>query len=452
MSTDLRAFLCGLWLLAATAPAAPPPNVILINCDDLGYGDLGCYGAKDIRTPHLDRMAREGTRFTDFSVTSALCTPSRAALMTGKYPGRVGLATGVLRPDATAGLAGSETTLAEVVKPLGYATGCIGKWHLGFRPGLRPMDQGFDRYYGVLHNLDRFETVVFEKEGGMPVLRGDVVEKRPAVPAEMTTLYTAEALAFIAANRTRPFFLYLAHAMPHLPFDASPRFKGKSARGLYGDVVEELDDSTGQILDQLRTLGLAANTLVLFTSDNGPERNTPGTAAPLRGTKHTVLEGGLRVPFIAWWPGRVPAARVCDDFLTTLEILPTLAHLAGATALPPVLDGFDASAVLLGEKDARSPRTTLYSLYGLNQRRLESIREGPWKLHLASPPQLYDLAHDPAESTNLAPQQSGVVTRLTALALRTRESTGIPAPTPMDPSAPVMPKGKKKSAPPASVP
>jgi arylsulfatase A len=190
--------------LSVSVAAAPPPNVILINCDDLGYGDLGCYGAKDIRTPHLDRMAREGTRFTDFSVTSALCTPSRAALMSGKYPGRVGLATGVLRPDATAGLASSETTLAEVVKPLGYATACIGKWHLGFVKGMRPMDQGFDHYYGVLHNLDRFETVVFEKAGGMPVLRDDIVEKRPAVPAEMTTLYTAEALAFIAANRTRP--------------------------------------------------------------------------------------------------------------------------------------------------------------------------------------------------------------------------------------------------------
>jgi arylsulfatase A len=238
--------------------------------------------------------------------------------------------------------------------------------------------------------------------------------------------------------------------MPHIPFDASPRFKGKSARGLYGDAVEELDDSTGQILEQLRTLGLAANTLVLFTSDNGPERNTPGTAAPLRGTKHTVLEGGLRVPFIAWWPGRVPTARVCDDFVTTLEILPTLARLAGATTLPPALDGYDISPVFLGTPGARSPRTTLYSLYGLNQRRLESLREGPWKLHLTSPPQLYDLAHDPAESTNLAPQQYEVVTRLTALAFEIRQSTGIPAPTPVDPSAPVTPKGKKKSAPPVS--
>jgi len=418
MST--KAFLCAL-SLAASASAAPP-NIILINCDDLGYGDLGCYGAKDIRTPHLDRMAAEGTRFTDFSVTSALCTPSRASLMTGKYPGRVGLATGVLRPDARNGLADSESTLAEVMKSAGYATGCIGKWHLGFVPGMRPMDQGFDSYYGVLHNLDRHETVVFEKEGGMPVLRGDAVEKRPAVPAEMTGLYTAEALKFIEANRERPFFLYLGHAMPHLPFDASPQSKGRSQRGLYGDVVEELDDSTGKILDTLRSLGLAETTLVLFTSDNGPERKTPGTAAPLRGTKHTVLEGGLRVPCIAWWPGRVPAGRVCDEFISTLDVLPTFAVLVG-TECQHAVDGHDASAVLLGQDNARSPRTTLYSLYAIHQNRLESFREGSWKLHLTTPPQLFDLSRNPAESPDVAARHAEVVQRLSAAAARLREET-----------------------------
>lgn len=410
-----------LLFLASVSVHAAAPNVILINCDDLGYGDLGCYGAKDIRTPHLDRMAAEGTRFTDFSVTSALCTPSRAALMTGKYPGRVGLATGVLRPDAQNGLAGNETTLAEVFKAAGHATGCIGKWHLGFVKGMRPIDQGFDSYYGVLHNLDHWETVVFEKEGGMPVLRDDVVEKRPAVPAEMTALYTTEALKFIEQHRQRPFFLYLGHAMPHLPFDASPRFKGKSQRGLYGDVIEELDDSMGQILDKLRTFGLAEKTLVIFTSDNGPERKTAGTAAPLGGTKHTVYEGGLRVPCIAWWPGHVPANRVCAEFLSTLDLLPTLAKLIEAPA-PANLDGLDQLDLLLNPQ-AKSRRTTLYSLYGYKERRLESMREGRWKLHLGAKPMLFDLQADVSETTDVSAQHPDIVQRLTEAAKGVREAT-----------------------------
>ncbi len=432
----MKLFLAALCALASLQPAfaaAPRPNVIFINCDDLGYGDLACYGAKDIRTPHLDRMAAEGTRFTDFSVAAPLCTPSRAALMSGRYPGRSGLAIGVLRPDAQNGLPASELTLGEVAKQAGYTTGCIGKWHLGFLPGMRPMDQGFDSYYGVLHNLDHFETVVFEKEGGMPVLRGDVVEKRPAVPAEMTGLYTAEALKFIEANREKPFFLYLGHAMPHIPFDASPRFKGKSARGLYGDAVEELDDSTGQILDKLRTLGLGEKTLVIFTSDNGPERRTPGTAAPLKGTKHTVFEGGLRVPCIAWWPGHVPEKRVSGDFISTLDVLPTLAALSGAKLPADLrLDGSDVSTVLLA--GAASPRHVLYSLYGLKKNRQESLREDGWKLHLTEPPQLYQLTSDLSETTDVAAQNPEVVKHLSTLAVQHREDTQA-----LKSSAPVQP-------------
>lgn len=436
LQTALLRLLPALSLLMVQTGSAQPaerPNVIYINCDDLGYGDLGCYGAGDIRTPHLDRMAREGTRFTDFSVASPLCTPSRAALMTGRYPGRSGLAVGVLRPDAENGLASSELTLAEVAQSAGYATGCIGKWHLGFKPGMRPLDQGFDSYYGVLHNLDHHETVVFEKEGGMPVLRGNEVEKRPAVPAEMTGLYTTEAVKFIEAHRDQPFFLYLGHAMPHLPFDASPQFKGKSARGLYGDTVEELDDSTGRILERLRSLGLDKKTLVIFTSDNGPERKTPGSAAPLSGTKHTVFEGGLRVPCIAWWPGHVPADRECGEFVSTLDVLPTLAALA-RNKLPQdlTLDGSDVSAVLLNA-DAPSPRKVLYSLYGLKMNRKESIREGFWKLHLSRPAALYNLTNDASEHHDLTDQNPEMVQRLSRLAEHFRQETGIP-PLPATPN------------------
>ena len=406
-----------------SAPLPSRPNVILINCDDLGYGDIAPYGATDIRTPHLDRMAREGLRLTDFSVTAPLCTPSRASLMTGKYPGRVGLATGVLRPNATRGLANEETTLAELFKSRGYTTACVGKWHLGFKSGMLPRDQGFDHYFGVLHNLDKWETDYFENEGGMPILRDDKVVQRPAVPDEITSLYTAEALSFIEQNHSGPFFLYLGHAMPHIPFDASPRFKGKSARGLYGDCIEELDDSTGQILQKIRELDLGAKTLVIFTSDNGPERRTPGTAAPLQGTKHTVFEGGLRVPFLAWWPGQISPGRVSSEFVSTLDLFPTFAALTSFTNLPSGLDGFDRSALLLESTPETATAPSLYSRYGNGKRAKESMRVGPWKLHFYAEPQLFDLSVDLSESTSVAAQNPTVVARLTARATALREDT-----------------------------
>jgi arylsulfatase len=241
----------------------------------------------------------------------------------------------------------------------------------------------------------------------------------------MTRLYTEEALRFIEANRGGRFFLYLGHAMPHLPFDASEKFKGKSARGLYGDVVEELDESTGRILGKIRELGLAENTLVIFTSDNGPERRTPGSAAPLRGTKHTIYEGGLRVPCIAWWPGSVAADQVCDEFVSTLDLFPSFATLAGAPLPESELDGYDVSPLLLGKEGARSPRTTLFSLYGYKERRLESMREGRWKLVLGKESELYDLQADLAESTNLASKHPDIVQKLTSLAETMRRETGV---------------------------
>jgi arylsulfatase len=316
-----------------------------------------------------------------------------------------------------------EITLGEIAKSAGYATGLIGKWHLGFVPGMRPRDQGFDTYFGVLHNLDHYETVFFEAAGGMPVLRGDTVVERPADPSRMTSLYTEEALRFIDHHRQEPFFLLISHQMPHLPFDASPAFKGRSRRGLYGDVVEELDDSTGRILDRLRTYQLQKDTLVLFTSDNGPERNTPGSAGPLRGTKHTVFEGGLRVPCLAWWPGTIPANRRCDDFLTALDVLPTLAGICGAE-LPEslVLDGLDITRILCGDRGADPGNVrTLYSVYGLHANRLESLRSGSWKLHFTQPPQLYDLTADLGEKHDRASEQPEIVARLIRLAREIRQ-------------------------------
>ena len=424
--------LRGWWILfvplvgwAFASELCGAPNVILVVTDDLGYGDLGCYGATDVRTPQLDRMAAEGMRFTDFSVTAPLCTPSRASIMTGRYPGRSGLAFGVLRPDTTRGLAAEEWTLGELAKAAGCATGCIGKWHLGFVAGMRPRDQGFDEYFGVLHNLDHFETRYFENEGGMPVWRDEQVVFRPADPAEMTRWYTDEALHFIERHRQQPFFLLLSHAMPHLPLAATADFVGRSSRGLYGDVIEELDHHLGRLLDKLRELDLAEQTLVLFTSDNGPERNSGGSAGPLRGTKHTLFEGGLRVPWLAWWPGHVPAGRVSSEFLTTLEFLPTLASLwglAGKASPEKPLDGFDISAILLGREGARSPREHLYSRYGSGAKSLESIRQGHWKLHLGESPQLYDLAADMAETRDVAKLHPVVVEQLTKLATTIRDA------------------------------
>lgn len=428
-----RRWRAGLMLLAWLALANPlladdvrPPNVILIVADDLGYGDLSCYGAQDIATPNLDQLASEGMRFTDYSVTAPLCTPSRVSLMTGCYPGRFGLARGVLRPDAMNGVPGSAVTLAEIVKTRGYATGAIGKWHLGFVSGMRPRDQGFDSYFGVLHNLDKVETDFFEAEGGMPVLRGDTVIERPAIPAEMTGLYTQESLAYIEQHANHPFFLYLAHQMPHLPFDASEKFKGTSKRGLYGDVVQELDWSVRQIVEKLKELHLEEQTLILFTSDNGPERKTEGSAKPLQGSKHTVFEGGVRVPLIAWGPSRVPPGRVCEEFVSCLDIWPTLADLAGADyADVQPLDGISFRDVLLGQRDAVSRRESLFVLYGFRERQLESYRKGRWKLHLSTPPKLYDLSADIAESNDVAAAYPKIVNGLAKEAAAAR-STLVP--------------------------
>lgn len=378
----------------AEAAEKRPPNFVIIFVDDQGYEDLGCYGAEKIKTPRVDRMAAEGIRFTDFYVAAPLCSPSRAALLTGCYPTRIGMGNWVLRPNSNKGIHPDEVTLAELLKTRGYTCGCIGKWHVGFREPFRPLKQGFDYYYGLLHNLD-MEVDYLADEGGVPLLRGDEVVQRPAKPEELTERYTAEALNFIGENRDRPFFLYLPHTMAHHPMAVSERFAGKSEAGLYGDVIECLDWSTGQILDRLAELDLVDNTYVVFTSDNGPTSNYVKSPV-LRGRKLQTYEGGMRVPCVVWAPGRIPSGQVCSELVTSMDFYPTFAKLAGARVPDDrVIDGRDIRPLLFGEEGATSPYEAFF--YHGNFGELAAVRSGKWKLHLNPALILYDLEADPGE-------------------------------------------------------
>ena len=414
-----------LSLLSASAPASAdvsaderPPNFIVVFVDDQGYQDLGCFGSPTLNTPNIDRMAGEGMKLTDFYVAAPLCSPSRAALLTGCYPRRVGLGNWVLRPDSRKGLHTDEITLAELLKTRGYACACIGKWHLGFPPPFRPTRQGFDYYYGLLHNLD-LEADYLADEGGVPILRNDDVVKRPADPAELTELYTDEAVRFITRSRDRPFFLYLAHTMAHLPLGVSERFRGKSGAGLYGDVIACLDWSTGVILETLRELDLEAQTIVVYTSDNGPG-SRDASARPLRGRKLTTYEGGMRVPCVIWGPGRVPAGKVCSEIVTSMDWYPTFAGLAGAE-LPAdrVIDGKDIWPLISGAAGAKSPHEAFF--YHGNLGELAAVRSGPWKLHLNPTPILYNLEEDVAERNDVTRRHFDVVRRLRDLAISFQE-------------------------------
>ncbi len=438
-------------LPAADAPASRPlrPNVVFILCDNLGYGDLGCYGSTKHRTPHVDRLAAEGTRFTDFYSTSGVCTPSRASLLTGCYPRRVGLDWTVpdghvLRPVSPNGLNPNEVTVAELLKAVGYRTACIGKWHLGDQPPFLPTRQGFDYYLGIPYSDD-----MTPRPGTnwppLPLMENERVIEAPVDRNLLTKRYTQKAIEFLEANRNRPFFLYLAHAMPgstKRPF-ASERFRGKSRNGPYGDSVEELDWSTGEILSALQRLGLEDKTLVVWTSDNGaPRRNPPqGSNAPLSGWGYTTMEGGMRVPLLVRWPGHVPAGRVCHELTTMMDWLPTLAGLAGASVPSDrIIDGHDIWPLLAGVESAHTPYDAFYYWH---TNRLYAVRSGPWKLHLAIPGKvrntrdgrpmdrllLYNLRDDVAERHNLADQRPDVVRRLLKLAERARRDLG-EGPTP----------------------
>ena len=411
-------FAAVVLVCGGAAASDPPPNFIVIFVDDQGYRDLGCFGSPDIKTPNVDRMAAEGMKFTDFYVAAPLCSPSRAALLTGCYPRRVGLANWVLRPDSRKGIHPDEITLAELLKTRGYACACVGKWHVGFLPPFRPTRQGFDYYYGLLHNLD-LEADYLADVGGVPLVRNDEVVGRPADPATLTERYTDEAVRFITQSQDRPFFLYLPHTMAHMPMAVSPRFAGKSAAGLYGDVIECLDWSTGQILDALKSLDLQSRTIVVYTSDNGP--GSPGASAlPLRGRKLTTYDGGMRVPCVMWAPGRIPAGRVCRELVTSMDLYPTFAGLAGAE-LPTdrVLDGKDIWPLLAGQSDAGSPHAAFF--YHGNFGELAAVRAGKWKLHLNPTPVLYDLEADVGEQNDVARRHPDVVRQLRNLVIDFQE-------------------------------
>ncbi len=412
---DRRAFLA----MAGSAVAAPlladsgrAPNVVFVYADDLGYGDLGCYGSA-IKTPNLDRMATEGTRFSQFYSANPVCSPSRAALLTGRYPTRVGVPR-VLFPADTGGLATSERTLADVLKARNYRTMCIGKWHLGRPAQYLPTSRGFDAYFGIPWSNDMDPR---------PLMRDAEVIEEPAALETLTPRYTEQATGFIERSKDAPFFLYMAHTYPHIPLAASDRFRGKSSAGLYGDVVEELDWSVGEVLRALARTGVSRNTLVMFSSDNGPwYQGSPGR---LRGRKGSTYEGGVREPFIARWPGEIPAGRVCHGVASTLDVLPTVARLAGAPLPSRPLDGIDIWPLLSGARDRLDRDVLLY----FDEWNLQCARLERWKLHLArynamaytpAPPggrvnlplrtlELYDVENDPDESYDVAPAHPDVV-------------------------------------------
>jgi arylsulfatase len=381
----------------------------------MGYGDLSCYGSR-IHTPHLDRMAEDGIRFTDFYSASAVCSPSRAALLTGRYPLRVGVPR-VLDPNDTSGLSRSETTIAEMLKGAGYATACIGKWHLGSKPGFLPTERGFDEYFGIPYSNDMYPRVLMHNT--------TVLEEGVRLDT-LTRWYTERAIDFVVRSKQRPFFLYMPHTFPHIPLAASPDFVGRSGHGLYGDTVQELDWSVGQVLQALKDNNLAENTLVMFSSDNGPWYQ--GFAGTLRGRKGQTWEGGMRVPFIARFPGRIAPRQVTNAMGTTMDILPTIANLTGSTMPEKPLDGVDIWPLFTGLQTGLTRDVFLY----FSENHLQCARLGRWKLHLArfnvplyTPvptrgrqnlplprPELYDMVADPEEAYDRAQRNTAIVNEI----------------------------------------
>ena len=411
----MKTLLTFFALIALSIQGADKPNFVLIFIDDMGYGDIGPFGSKINRTPHLDRMAMEGRKLTSFYVASPVCTPSRAALMTGCYPQRVGLERGsghiVLFPGDHHGLNPKEITIAETLKSAGYVNGCFGKWHLGDQPQFLPTAQGFDTYYGIPYSNDMWPALRRFKCPDLPVLRDTkVVELIKDMDGQATLCkkFTDAATQFIRENKKKPFFDYLPHAFVHGPRKASPKFMAK-AKTVEQAQVEEVDWSVGQILKTLREEGLEKNTLVLFTSDNGPAGGL--SAGPLRGRKGSAFEGGHREPTIAWWPGTIPAGTASNELTTAMDLHPTFAALAGAK-MPTdrVIDGKDIAPIILGNPGAKTPHDRFFYQQG---GRLAAVRSGDWKLFVKG--QLYNLKDDLAEKKNVALANPEVVKKLRGL-------------------------------------
>jgi len=437
---------------AATADTRPP-NIVVIFIDDMGYADIAPFGAEKFKTPHLDQMANEGRKFTDFVTSTAVCSASRAALMTGCYHRRVGI-SGALGPNSKIGINPNETTLAELCKQENYATACFGKWHLGTQQKFLPLQHGFDKYYGLPYSNDMWPfhpayvdlpaNAAKRKRGypDLPLIEDNKIIN-PVVTGEdqcqLTTEYTRRAVEFIDQNHDRPFLLYVPHSMVHVPLFVSEKFAGKSGAGLMGDVVMEVDWSVGEILSALRRNHLEENTLVVFTSDNGPwlsYGDHAGSAKPLREGKGTMFEGGYRVPTIFWWPGKIPAGTTCDELASTIDIMPTVAKLLDTTLPDHKLDGHDIRPLMFGEAGAESPHQAFYCYYKGGE--LQAVRDRRWKLHtphsyrtLNGRPggtngkpvnyaqqtvgaELFDLKNDVGETTDVADKHPQIVSRLMA--------------------------------------
>ncbi len=446
----------------ASAVDTSQPNFVILLYDNLGYGDTEPFGSKVNRTPNLNRMAREGRTFTDFYVTAGVCTPSRASLMTGCYPRRVSMhqsepippdfwarkrttpttPSSVLWPVSSKGLHPDEITIAEVLKDRGYATTCIGKWHLGDQPPFLPTRQGFDSFFGIPYSEGMMaRTGAKGKIPPLPLLENETVIEAPVDCNLLTQRYTQRAIDFMTTNKDRPFFLYLPHAMPGSIPDAfsSPRFKGRNKNGPWSDKVEELDWSTGKILDAIRDLGIAERTFVIWTSDNGAgkiKEGERGSNLPLKGWGYTTAEAGMRVPCIMWWPGMIPAGTTCRQLATTMDLLPTFAGLSGGRVPEDRrIDGKNIWPLIAGEEGAPSPHEAFYYYY---MGQLQAVRSGKWKLYLPledkrtspfrgigkTPPRLFDLKADLSETNNLVEERPDVVQRLMKHVEQAREDLG----------------------------